>query len=673
VLIQLPSCPPSFSAQSEGHPWRLCASLKGARQASLRLLGSLLIALFATVATAHSSYAQSEGQQAAERLQAGVSQKNKYRKAEAVADMKAVVENMKKLFEPILITGSGGEKDKWYSPHLRDAQIDPKNKSDERNLRKKVTPWNVFMCYWPFFIPPEDFTACPAGVCGQPGVWHGEPGGPHRPMSACGLPTWIYGTFKQDSNFKACCVRQAEQTFTSEQIASLHPLGDGWAGLFEFYYPVSALGWENDRTTTMIADSKKVNQCVEESDSLMENRQSQKWVADAITRNERAAAGSPSGDVQAPALLRQEVAKLIKDVRPKDKELRFTDSLQSEGLTVRPHLAALDPEYRKQLAKHFCMHPEQFDKIMDESAGDNVQQGGGLSLESLDALPMWANYCPKGVELMTNPQNSELENIDKTPTDFMQGMKAWKNDPLYCQRMHQTNPNMSILKYDEVLKKSNKSPLSQEAVGHTCLDDDNLNGGMVPVTFNRHAAVQRRTAIADHALGFLIAGGLSKNMRNGQKSYLKRFEPQPYSRDKLPFPYQTFIGKRFAGNGTNELILTNPGFSQCTPLSGEGYQWQNKADRLYISNKTHQPFTQQMIDDRNTIDKYRQDWADSQKEKVANHGLDDKTQNHATAFRIMAMCPKGFVRWRPKVDEHEQVLPEILDRDCREEYFGGVP
>jgi hypothetical protein len=80
-----------------------------------------------------------------------------------------------------------------------------------------------------------------------------------------------------------------------------------------------------------------------------------------------------------------------------------------------------------------------------------------------------------------------------------------------------------------------------------------------------------------------------------------------------------------------------------------------------------------MIDDKNTIDKYVQGWADSQKEKIANRGLDEKSSNYATAFRIMAMCPAGKVRWRPLPDGHNNFLPANLEATCGEENFGGKP
>ena len=614
------------------------------------------------------------------RLEQGEAGKNRYRRAEAVSDMNAVKNNMKQLFDAIIISGKGDSKaDKWMSPHLRDILWNGKPKQEEVSLRKQTIPRNGILTYCLNPFNPPIQAACPftlphfwggGDVC----KWHGEKFGPHRPVESCGPKnTLIYQKFTTNSNWKICCVDKDQAFATTEQIVSRHPDGDGWSGLYEFYYPVTALGWENDRTTTMIADKKKVEQCVKDSDSKMENEQAQDWIAEAIEKNlsqaSKVAGGDAGASEAAKSEIKKNVASIIEEVRPKETKNRFSDSLQSEGLTVRPNLATLDPAYRKLLAQRFCGRPEQFDKIMNP-AEDNVQLGGGLSLSSLDNLPVWSNYCPKGVNLMTSAKNSNLKNIDGTPTDFTKGMQAWEKDPLYCQRMHLTNVNMSITGFDKVINKSPGTAASQNSVGHTCLDNDKLNGGMVPLTLNRHAAVERRTAIADHALGFLIAARLAPGMHQGGRSYLKGFEPQPYS-NQITSPI--FRGRRYAGGGTNELERTNPAFSRCAALSGENYQFQNKADRLYISNKTHEPFTQKMIDDKNTIDKYVQGWADSQKEKIANRGLDEKSSNYATAFRIMAMCPAGKVRWKPLQDGHNNMLPINLDATCKTENFGGKP
>ncbi len=642
------------------------------------LIGSSLLAisLLDTVLFAREAIAQTDPSSRLQQLEAG---KNKYRGAEAVADRNKVKENMKQLFDAIIISGKGDSRaDKWMSPHLRDILWSGAPKDEEVFLRKQTIPrdFMFWYCMNPFSPPIE--AACPFTVPHYPDgadvcTWHGEKFSPHRPVESCFTTnSKIYEKFTTNSNWKICCVDADQVIATTEQIVSKHPNGDGWSGLYEFYYPVNALGWENDRTTTMIVDKKKVEDCVKKSDEKMENPQAQDWVAEAIAKNLSQASkvtGDGGGAGDAKSEIKQQVAQVIKDVRPQEKKNRFSDSLQSEGLTVRPNLATLDPEYRKLLAKRFCGRPEQFDKIMNPPE-DNVQLGGGLSLESLDNLKVWSNYCPEGVDLMTKAENSNLENIDYPGTDFTKGMKAWKQDPLYCQRMHLTNANMSITGFDEVIKKSPGPTLSQEQVGHTCLDNDKLNGGMVPLTLNRHAAVERRTAIADHAIGFLIAARLANGMRQGQKSYLKGFETQPYS-TKIDTPI--FSGIRYGGGGTNELERTNPEYSRCESLSGENYQFQDKADRLYISNKTHESFTQKMIDDKNTIDKYVQGWSDSQKDKISNRGLDEKSSNYATSFRIMAMCPAGKVRWKPLQDGHNNMLPTNLELTCGKEYFGGKP
>lgn len=644
------------------------------------VISSLVLAVL--VALPGAASAQTDPSSRLQQLEAG---KNRYRGAEAVPDVKKVQENMKDLFEAVIIpNASDGRADKWMSPHLRDIKWSGKPKDEEVYLRRETIPYD-YMYDWCMneWAPPIE-AACPFTVPSMimPGrdvcTWHGEKFSPHRPAASCFQKnTRIYGRFTTDSNWKICCVDPDQVFATTEEIVTKHPDGDGWSGLYEFYYPVTALGWENDRTTTMIADKNKVEACLKESDPLMEDPdKAGKWVAGAIARNlsQAAKAGGETAEIDQEGLasqIHQQVAEVIKDVRPEDKKLRFTDSLQSEGLTVRPNLATLDPVYRTLIAKRFCGRPTQFYKIMNP-AEDNVQKGGGVDVASLDNIPVWSNYCPEGVNLMIDPSKSELDNIDGTPTEFKKGMAAWRADPLYCQRMHLTNPNMSITGIDEVINKNPGGMLSQEQVGHTCLDKDKLNGGMVPITLNRHAAVERRTAIADHALGFLIAARLAEGMRDGKRSYLKGYEPQPYTKE-LPELLRVFEGRPFRGGGTNELERVNPAFSRCETLSGESYQFQNKADRLYISNKTHEPFTQKMIDDKNTIDKYVQGWADDKTEKISERGLDEKSSNYATAFRPMAMCPAGKVRWRPLPDEHNNKLPYNLSITCREEYFGGLP
>jgi len=635
-----------------------------------------LFILCLAVLPMRASYAQNEGQEAAQRLQQGKSGKNKFRSTDQspsqVSSMSSAKQNMEQLFEKILISGRGDDKaDDWYEPHLRDMWWDPTNRQMEAvDVRGQTAPYDYMLeyCRNPYNVPIQ--AACPEKnwMGFETCLWHGEPGSAHRPMEACYTKNTLkYKQLTQDSNFKVCCVRDGEATMTSEEIVSKHPDGDGWAGLFEYYYPTSALGWENERGNSMIVDDQKIKECKQEAGKILNGTKGTvgaEWVAGAIQRNLKAAGGDSGGENS--SNLNSEVQSVIGEVQPQDKDLSFTDSLQGEGLTLRVNLAAMDPEYRKKVAQRFCMRPEQLDKLMVPGQ-DKLQQGGGLSLSSLDDIPVWANYCPQGVELMTDPKKSnELINVDNTPTKLNLGTQAWEKDPLYCQRMNLINPSMNLSGIGDVIRKSQGAGGTEASVGYSCLTSKggNLNGGMAPVTLYRHAAVERRTAIADHAVGFLIAGALAPGMISGKQSYYKRFEPQRYSM-QVPYQYQTFIGRPFKGGRTNELGDSCPSVNATIP------PYTSKSDRLYISNKTHEPFTQKKIDESNTIDKYVHEWADQQPDKIAKKGLDDKANNYAAAFRIFATCPAGYTRWRPPNDEHNMYLVQNLNQFCREENFGG--
>lgn len=621
-------------------------------------------------------------QNVAERLQQGVDDpegsQNEFRGGSDQRD-----DNMKQLFAP-LMSDAGGEIDKWYNPHLRDTRISNSNRDKQAKLRAEagvaITWYNdAEQCLECRNGLNTKKTACPicqpdnSGCNGQD--WYDD----HLHDECClpsGQGTKVYKEFTKDTNFKTCCVKIEEESYTEERIACLHPKGDGWAGLFEYYYPTTALGWENERTSTMIAKKDEVTDCVEEVDSMMEDDKAVDWVSKAIERNQKMAAGESPSDVSGSAA-KSNVQNVIKEVRPQDKKLRFSDSLQGEGLTVRVNFPLMDPAERKKIAKHFCMRPEQFDKLMDP-AYDDVQLEGGPTVGALEEIEIWSNYCPKGVELMTNTEFSKgLKNIDGTKTDLVKGYDAWSEDPLYCQRINASaNQNMEITKIKEVIEKSQGAGRTASEVGYTCSANGKLNGGMVPLSLYRHAAVERRAAISDHALGFLIAAGLFKDggMVSGQKSKYKRFEPLPYSwiaQDRI------FKGKQHSQGGTNELQYADPGNSSCKGYSGENYQGKDTSDQLYISDFTHKVFTQEPIinvGSTDAFDKYRQEWAtDESRKEIAKRGLDKEVHNYAAAFRKFATCPKGFVRWRPPSDEHNMNLVSNLNLFCNEENFGGNP
>ena len=632
-------------------------------------------------------------------------QKNRYRGGVGSPD--EVFNNMKKLYKAIMVEGKDDSKvDKWYSPHLRDIKIDGPPREDEVDMRAKAGRRPAVDACFESFIDPllgvAAEAACPAPKC----KWHEDTkkgtvkGSPqsHRPLKCCPYPMGTlkgdtfsgYKNLRFDSNFKACCVKKDEWNWSSEAIACDHPDGSGWAGLFEYYFPTEALGWENDRTTTMIVDKANIEKCVEKTGKLMEDDKRVDWVTGAIKRNidqanKLGGGGSPANEAE----IRSKVQQVIKEVRPQKQDNRFADSLQGEGLTLRPNFATLDREHREKLAERFCMHKEQFMKLMDAKEDGLQKNGGDGSWKSLDKnIPVWSNYCPEGVELMTNPKMSALDNVDKTPTEFKKGMAIWEKDPMFCQRMNARdnenlkNPSIDTSKIGEVIKKSGQQvydeKYDEKAVGYTCRKGGKLNGSLVPVELYRHAAVERRTAISDHALGFLIAAGLAKEqkMLEGKKSYYKRFEPQPYSNsNKVEFDYQTFVGKQFKGkDGRGEK---NELGTPCPNIQGKNFEGKTKSDQLYISDFTNKSFTQDPInesDGKGEFNRYVQGWAKDSKEdqkEITTRGLDEKSSNYAAPFRIFATCPKGYVRWRPPEDVHNAGLFKNLDLYCREENFGG--
>lgn len=622
-------------------------------------------------------------------------QQNKYRGG--AGSKQDVVENMKQLFGPILL-GSGQNIDQWYSPYLRDSQYNQTIKQQILPYRYKagasLVVWDsYYQCYHCMNGDGGFETACPkcqpksegGQGCPENKKWLDE----HLFEECCadtnpqllGRGTKIYKEMTEDSNFRTCCVRNAEVREDTEKIACKHPDGSGWSGVFEYYYPTEALGWENDRTTSMIAEKDKVSQCVKDSRPLMHDAKAVDWVEKAINKNievaEKIQGGGGAGSPVSPGNLKQKIQEGTEAAKQIPEPLQFTDSLQSQGLTLRVNFPAMDPEYRRKLAEHFCMHPEQFMKLMDPNE-DLLQKEGGPSLEALHEIPIWSNYCPQGVQLMTDPdQTSTCQNVDGTPTELDKGLAAWKKDPLYCQRMNLSNPAMQEY-FGQTLAKVPGQTLDEQAVGYTCMRGGKLNGSLAPVELYRYAGIERRAAIGDSALGFLIAGGLYKGImldgapRSGARSFYKRFEPQPYSMNYPPH-LQIFIGKPFKGSGSgpkNELQKTCPAF-----INGrDNYFQQNKSDQIFIADMTHQnvfPGEREMINEEAQpgFNRNLEEWAQASggnKVRVPNRGLDKDSNNYAAVFRLFATCPAKFKRWHPP-GEHDTYIQEL----CRDENFGG--
>ena len=576
-----------------------------------------------------------------------------------VKDEGKVLANMQKLFskiylEPTQALSPKSELDEWFNPHLRDATIDfgarEREVSGEAGrMWAGIRPWSRSL-----LGTCTDNSAC--SDCPWP---HPE----HQTATCCIRDTMKYAELVTDTSFKACCVLADEENLPMEEIACRHPNGDGWAGLFEYYFPTNAIGWEAQRATSMIATDREVKKCLDDSDSLMENSS---WIVQAIQKM------SQSGD----SSLNAKVADALNGskLRPQDQSLRFSDSLQSGGLTMRVNFAHMDPAERQALAIQYCMHPEQFMKLMDSRGKspsgkdrDTLQMPGtgGRTLEDLQQIPMWANYCPNAVKLMTNPQETMMRvvNRDGTPTNFQKGMGAWQADPLYCQKMSvKANPIGGEFLREGVFKQQGLSALTEEAVGYTCRIGDAQKGGfsnrMVPVELHSTAPIDPRTL--DHAIPFMIAGGYYLGeMYNGIHSLYKRFEPRPYTKQ-----LNLFTGKKWQGGTPNELG------QPCRTFEGKDFQNKNVSDQLYLSDVNHEPFTQDKIraeeDKPNEPEfkRYDREWSDKKPEQFHNRNFDEEVLNYGAAFRVFATCPAGYVRWR---GPHSEQFSEA----CGEENFGG--
>jgi hypothetical protein len=550
-----------------------------------------------------------------------------------VSSEKDVLERMQKLFAKIYLPPNQlmtrkPELDKWFSPHLRDINVSMGSRLNETS--------GPLGRAWAGYIDYQYFCT---GAC-QGCIWLDE----HLEDECCNGPTTAYASLILDTNFKACCVREEDEGASREKIACKYPTGGGWAGLFEYYFPTTAIGWESQRGTTMIATSKQVQLCMKHTKEMMENSN---WITNAIQEG----GGSSDGGIS------KKVETSIEAIRGKQKDpsLTFTDSLQGGGLTMRVNFAHMDPEERKVLAKQYCMHEKQFMKLMDPY-WDTKQLQGGSSLAALQALPIWANYCPEAVQLMTNPdETNRVENTDGTKTDFKKGMSAYEREPLYCQMMNvRANPIGGEFLKEGVLKNQGMGMFSEESVGYTCRTGSQQEGGfstrMVPVTLHSTAQIDPRTL--DHAIPFLHAGGYYQGkMSNGDKSIYKRFEPMPYSQ-----MFNLFSGKPWRGGGMNEVG------EFCQSYEGNDYQGKDQPDQLYISDVNHKPFTQEQVQE---FKKYDREWADKQQENFHNRNFNESVLNYGAAFRIFATCPAGYVRWRgPHSEEYAQA--------CGEENFGGV-
>ena len=526
--------------------------------------------------------------------------------AAGVGSEQEVLKNMRTLLSEIYLQPEQAmsprrDLDPWFSPHLRDLDIPEPERYQQvlgrtgRGLAGSPSSYSWWGCTG----------ACP--LCG----WDDE----HRTDACCGVSTAAYGAMLEDSNFKACCVRKEDEMASMEDIACKHPKGDGWAGLFEYYFPTNMIGWESERGATMIATQDSVRSCMESSDTMMENSD---WMTSAI---EQRIGGTEK------QIIGKGADPLIRS-RSKGRPLRFSETVHGEGLTMRVNFAHMDPNERRALAVQFCMHPDQFMKLMDPE-WDTKQMGGGPTLQALQALPIWATYCPEAVKLMTDQkENFKVVNTDGTKTNFPQGMAVFQTDPHYCQKMSSiANPTEGEIRPYGMLARQKPGLFTPHDVGYTCRSASAEPGAsqtrMIPLSLNSKAGSDPGTL--DHAIPFLHAAGYYQGeISNGPRSIYKRFEPLPYSQQ-----LNLFTGKQWKGGGSNELNMP------CRSYEGKNYEDTNRPDQLFLSDGNRK----------------------SPAQRRARYGA---------AFRIFATCPAGYVRWKGPHSER-------FAQACGSENFGGKP
>ncbi|MEY4701767.1 MAG: hypothetical protein RL326_1954, partial [Pseudomonadota bacterium] len=245
-----------------------------------------------------------ENKKAADRLKD--ERKNDYRGG--AKDFSEVKQKMEEQMAPILL-GKGSDIDKWYSPYLRDVLIPPSERGDILPFRYQagapyIIPWWTLRTGWCvvcFNGEGTPKTACDicqfklsgrrnAQGCFESQNWDDE----HYTPTCCYKNTIAYKERFTDANFKACCVRKEDKNESTEEIACrtgtphMKPggiAGDGWSGIFEYYYPTTVIAWENSRATTMFADKTEVNKCTEKARKLMHGEKAESWVEKAIKKN----------------------------------------------------------------------------------------------------------------------------------------------------------------------------------------------------------------------------------------------------------------------------------------------------------------------------------------------------------------------------------------------------
>jgi hypothetical protein len=352
----------------------------------------------------------------------------------------------------------------------------------------------------------------------------------------------------------------------------------------------------------------------------------------------------------------QDLAKETDEGLTEDTRNTATNRSGVGGVTVRPNFAWLSKSHRKALAEHFCMHPNQFDKIMHESKLENPYQklppnprdSGDLKFYP-DIPPFGAPHFANGWILSSdvretmfvknihaNRGGGKITELDK---GYMNGYK--KLGPLYCDKYQQDKKTYWLEGLPEVLDKVEaKAPGSLGEVGYSCWGESMMPWS--PVVLGRYTPSEHRSP--SEVVQWLIAaayynsqsGVKDSNLTDGnQQSYYVAYEPQAY---------YGILGKQYKKD-----FVTNELNNICRD------EWEGEAEKGAISDHfwasavpqgedKNYSFIQGIIKDASALGIYFQKWAKKNGE-LPTRGLDYQSINHATSLRFFASCPAGYEVW----------------------------
>lgn len=477
----------------------------------------------------------------------------------------------------------------------------------------------------------------------------------------------VYNLLTQDRNFKTCCVRSYETNMSRAEIVNLHPEGDGWSGLWEYYYPTTITEWSNQSSETMIVPQPLFLQELAKAKELLKGPEAVQAVARSISQLKKLADKDITGDTSTEAA--DQVEEFIHEIDDKVKEEhRFTEGISMVGgVTVRPFIPGMAMSTRRGIAEFFCMHPEQFLKIGSQSDPYQRPAPGGWDEEYGYTLstPPFSSIFFNGLNLLLDhtqlatliPRRAEYGSIGGAAmTDIPAGYREWQQNVLarHAALAQPLGKDWTFAPYEPngglrgVLEKMNAQPISQGAVASTYIEKNNT--WMVLDLMRYKSAQLDRRQFNGMPLSFRVAAGLYDSRINGEdvstkegmQSYYKNFEPQPYYR---------FTGEIPVGGVMNELGY--PCMRAFTHQKSENPG--PRPDRIILSNKTHnwvtgpQDFVE--FDMRSQTRKggvgLGEELTDQKDGDTPNKcRRDEYRHNYAANLTIFRSCPAGYGIWQ---------------------------